>query len=263
MYYNKRWENPTLSILNLPRRLDRRRVAISTAMWLDIYVGEVAVINAKDALDYATAEGLLQDAVKDGFPQFEHLHGWADPNFGALAYAWSLCRYFRDLADSENPQLFMHDDMYAQPYSHIHVDKWIIRNFFNYPIFTYCNHRKWEFCFFLLNTAATHLPVCQEFVADEVRVGISRLNLKAGYFSPKGAKVVLERLRNQIALGERNTTSFLNALSSAHAWAPEAAFSTSEQVFVEYPKDFLGSDITNHAPKQGAFARLFKEARVS
>ena len=121
MYYNKRWEHPTLSILNLPRRLDRRRVAISTAMWLDIYVGEVAVVNAKDALDYNTADGILQDAVKDGFPQFEHLQGWEDRNLGAVAYAWSLCRYFRNLADSENHELFMHDDMYAQYYSHMHV----------------------------------------------------------------------------------------------------------------------------------------------
>ena len=263
MYYNKRWEHPTLSILNLPRRLDRRRVAISTAMWLDIYVGEVAVVNAKDALDYNTADGILQDVVKDGFPQFEHLQGWEDRNLGAVAYAWSLCRYFRDLADSENHELFMHDDMYAQYYSHTHVNKWIIRNFFNYPIFTYCNRKKWEFSFFLLNTEATNLPVCQAYVADEVRVGVDHLNLKAGYFSPKGAKVVLDRLLNQISLGERSTAPFLNALESTVSWEPEATFSTSEQLFVEYPTDFLGSDVRGHPPKQGQFARLFKEATAS
>lgn len=237
-------------------------------------MNETRFVDAIDPHDYKSVDYLLHDAIADGFREFEML--WGYPNrvemngeeermgFAPVAYAWSLCRYFRDLAESDKSEFFLHDDMYGRPLRHFRVTSRLIRDIYNYPILEgQCRSKNVEFVCFLLNTQSVGLPPIQLNVFEEFAVGTDRLNLKAGFYSAYGASLILERLRHQISLGKRTPLGLLQSLESVEGWNPRGVFSTVEPLFVEYPDSFLGSDIRGVPPLQGHLGKLFSEVKPS
>ena len=73
---HKLWHNPKIAILSLKRRPDRRNVAISSIMWSEFNIGNTRFVDAIDSTDYPTNHELIQDAVGDGFYEFDALHGF-------------------------------------------------------------------------------------------------------------------------------------------------------------------------------------------
>ena len=231
-------------------------------------------VDAIDPHDYKSVDYLLHDAIADRFPEFEML--WGYPNrdemngeeermgFAPVAYAWSLCRYFRELSHSDKSEFFLHDDMYGKPFKYFHVGWQLIRNIYNYPILEgQCRAKNVKFACFLLNTQSVGLPPIQLNVFEEFAIGTDRLNLKVGFYSPHGASLILERLRHQISLGKRTPLGFLQSLESVEGWNPRGVFSTVEPLFVEYPDSFLGSDIRSVPPLQGHLGKLFSGVKPS
>lgn len=260
---NDRIIDPRLSILSLSRRQDRRQVAISSALWSNFNIKKVRFVDAIDAVDYTSIEDILHDAVRDGFQEFEALRGYAG-SLAPIAYAWSLCRYFRDLSENSGSEFFMHDDMHGVAHTHFHIDTLFLRNAYNDPIrLRQCEANGIAFACFLLNTHSMGFPPTQEHVFEEIVVGTHALNLKAGFYSPHGARLILERLQQQIALGENTPLAFLSALASTADWYPTGVFSTREPLFVEYPIAFVGSDIRGIPRLQGHFNKIFSEAKPS
>ena len=268
---NELWINPESAILSLKRRSDRRNVAISSMMWNGFNVAHIRFIDAMDAADYTTADDLIRDAVGDGFPEFEALYGFESDEtgmgFAPIAYAWSLCRYFRELSKSKKDEneFFTQDDMHGIAHSHFIANNKLIRETYNAPIITnHCARKKVSFKCLLLSTQSEGLPSVQRSVFEEVVVGTTRLNLKAGYFSPEGADVVLKRLLHQISLGNQRTPkAFLSTLEDVSGWEPEGVFSMTEPLFVEYPIEFLGSDVQGIPKLQGHLGKLFSEVKTS
>lgn len=267
-------EIPILAILSLNRRRDRRRVAISSALWGKFEIQHTRFVDAIDPHDYKSVDYLLKEAIEDGFPEFEALWGYPGGNeladaekrmgFAPVAYAWSLCRYFRQLSCSDRAEFFLHDDMYGRPFKHFHVDWLMICHIHNSSILKQlCHVKKIDFGCFLLNTQSVDLPSTQPYVFDEIVIGTHRLNLKAGLYSPHGAALILERLRHQISLGKRTPSEFLQSLESVKGWDPEGIFSTTEPLFLEFPDNFLGSDIRGVPPLQGHLGKLFSEVNPS
>ena len=267
--------NPRIVILSLQRRDDRRQVAVSSAMSSDFPPRDMHFFDAVDASAYTSVDELIRDAIRDGFEEFEAL--WGYPNrdaiesetelkmgFAPLAYAWSLCRYFRELQERNDDALefFMHDDMHGVSYKHFHVEKMFLRNIYNDPILgRQCKANKYEFVAFLLNTASVGLKPTQPHVFEDIVVGTNVLNLKAGLYSPHGASVILKRLKQQISLGKRTPKKFLSALESVDGWDTTGIFSTREPLFVEYPLAFLGSDVRNIPRLQGRYEKLFGDVK--
>ena len=272
---NNRLEIPILAILSLLRRRDRRQVAISSALWGHFDIKHTRFIDAIDVNNYTSVDDLRRKAIEDGFPEFEGLWGYpirdevgtegeARMGFAPIAYAWSLCRYFRELADSGNSEFFMNDDMYAKAYKYFHVDRYLVRDIYNYPILEdQCKSKDIAFACFFLNTRSEGLPSVQPHVFDDVVIGTTELNLKAGFYSPYGARLILERLKCQISLGKRTPLQFLSALESVDGWSPDGVFSTQEPFFIEFPDVFLGSDIRDIPPLEGHLGNLFREVKPS
>ena len=232
--------------------------------------------DAVDASAYTSVDELIRDAIRDGFEEFEAL--WGYPNrdaieseaelkmgFAPLAYAWSLCRYFRELQERNDDELefFMHDDMHGVSYRHFHVEKMFLRNIYNDPILgRQCKANKVPFVAFLLNTASVGLKPTQPHVFEDIVVGTNVLNLKAGLYSPHGAGVILKRLKQQISLGKRTPKKFLSALESVDGWGTTGIFSTRDPLFMEYPIAFLGSDVRGIPKLQGKpYEKLFGDVK--
>ena len=227
---NELWINPETAILSLKRRSDRRNVAISSMMWSEFNVAHVRFIDAIDAADYLTNDALIRDAVGDGFHEFDALHGFPVHSafeddtemamgYTPIAYAWSLCRYLRELAEKDKNEFFMQDDMHGIAYSHFIANNKLIREIYNAPIITnHCERKKVDFKCLLMSTRSEGLPSVQRSVFEEVVVGTTRLNLKAGYFSPEGAALILKRLLHQISLGKRTPKALLSALEDVSDW---------------------------------------------
>ena len=263
--------NPRMTVLSLKRRDDRRQVAVSSAMSADFPPRDIHFFDAIDAKDYASMDEMLHDAIKDGFEEFDAL--WGYPNrdsigseaelkmgFAPLAYAWSLCRYFRELSNrpDDEVEFFMHDDMHGVSFKHFHVEKMFLRNLYNDPILgRHCKPNQHQFVAFLVNTASVGLMPTQAHVFEDIVVGTNKLNLKAGLFSPYGAGILLKRLRQQIAIGKKNPREFLGKLEEIDDWKQTGIYSTREPLFVEYPVAFLGSDVRNIPRLQGRYAELF------
>ena len=272
---NELWINPETAILSLKRRSDRRNVAISSIMWSEFNVGHVRFIDAIDAADYFTNDALIRDAVGDGFHEFDALHGFPVHSafeddteiamgYAPVAYAWSLCQYFRELSKKDKNEFFIQDDMHGIAYSHFITNNKLIREIYNAPIITsYCGKKKVSFKCLLLSTRSEGLPSVQRSVFEEVVVGTNALNLKSGYFSPEGADLILKRLLHQISLGKRTPKAFLSALNDVSGWAPEGVFSMADPLFVEYPIEFLGSDVRGIPKLQGHLGKLFSEVKTS
>lgn len=272
---NKWMDIPTLAILSLKRRSDRRNVAISSALWGNFNISHTRFVDAIDAKDYESVDDLLHAAIEDGFPEFESLWGYPDRSemngeeermgFTPVAYAWSLCRYFRELSKKTDYEFFIHDDMYGRHFKYFHVDRWLVTHIQNSCILKhFCNVKDVNFVCFLLNTESVGFKTIQPFVFDEVVIGTNRLNMKAGIFSPYGADVILKRLRHQISIGNRTPKSLLNALESTDGWDVEGVFSTTEPLFVEFPDDFLGSDIRGIEPLKGEHLKnIFSDVKPS
>lgn len=261
-----------MAILSLERRDDRRNVAISSALWGNFNIPQTRFVDAIDAQDYKSVDYLLHDAIADGFPEFEMLWGYPGGDelgdeekqmgFAPVAYAWSLCRYFRDLAESDTLEFFLHDDMYGGHFKHFHVDRWMMCHIHNSSILKqFCHERKIDFACFLFNTHSEGFSSVQSLVFEEIVIGTHCLNLKAGLYSPYGASLILERLKHQISLGKRTPIAFLEALGSMEGWNPEGVFSTTEPLFLEFPDNFLGSDIRGVPPLQGHLRKLFSEVK--
>ena len=158
----------------------------------------------------------------------------------------------------------MHDDMHGIAHSHFIVNSKLLREIYNAPIVTsYCNNKKCSFKCLLLSTQSEGLPTIQRGVFEEVVVGTSKLNLKSGFFSPEGADLILKRILHQISLGERTPKAFLSALEDVSDWETEGVFSMTEPLFVEYPIEFLGSDVRGIPKLQGHFDTLFSEVKPS
>jgi hypothetical protein len=267
---NDLWIDPSISILSLKRRWDRRNVAISSIMWSEfINLGNVRFIDAMDAADYTDPQTLIKDIVSDGFDAFGVFHDvTVDSDFFApLTYAWSLCRYFRELSKKEkdNNEFFMQDDMHGIAHSHFIVTSKLLRELYNAPIITNaCTHRKISFKCLLFSTRSEGLPSVQRSVFEEVVDGTTRLNLKSGFFSREGADLILKRLLHQISLGKPTPKAFLDALEDVSDWdIPEGIFSMTEPLFVEYPIEFLGSDVRGIPRLQGHLGKLFSEVKPS
>lgn len=267
-------EIPILAILSLNRRRDRRRVAISSALWGKFEIRHTRFFDAIDPYDYKSVDYLLKEAIEDGFPEFEALWGYPGGDelddvekrmgFAPVAYAWSLCQYFRYLESSDHSEFFIHDDMYGRPFKHFHVDRLMICHIHNSSVLKqFCHVKKIDFGCFLLNTQSVGLPSVQPFAFNEVVIGTHRLNLKAGLYSPHGAALILERLRSQISIGKRNPSEFLQSLESIKGWNPQGVFSTTEPLFLEFPDNFLGSDIRGIPPLKGHLENLFSEVNPS
>ena len=269
--------NPRLTILALKRREDRRNVAVSSAMALEFSPRDIHIHEAMDAQHYRCADDLIGAAIADGFPQFEQVYGYPNKSmilsekeermgFSPLAYAWSLCRYFRELSQrpDEEVEFFMQDDMYAISFKHWVVEKMFLRNLYNDPILgRHCKPNNLQFVGFLVNTASKDLEATQAHVFDDVVVGANFLNLKAGLFSPYGAQVILDRLLQQIAIGKKNPRQFLDKLQDMHGWEQTGIYSVTEPILVEYPIEFLGSDVRNIPKLQGGYAELFEGVKPS
>ena len=271
---NELWIKPDITILSLKRRSDRRNVAIASAMWSEFNLGYVRFVDAVDAADYSTSDALIRDAVADGFKEFNALQGFPihtaeddteiQIGHAPVAYAWSLCRYFRELSEKSGNAFFMQDDMHGIACSHFIANQKLLREIYNAPILTlYCEKRKVPFNCLLLSTRSEDLPSVQRSVFTEVVVGTTRLNLKSGYFSPEGAALILKRLLYQISLGIRTPTAFLDVLEDVSGWDPEGVFSMTDPLFVEYPIEFLGSDVQGIPRLQGYFDKLFSEVKPS
>ena len=184
--------------------------------------------------------------------------------FAPIAYAWSLCRYFRELSKKDKNAFFMQDDMHGVAHSHFIANSKLLREIYNAPIITnFCGGKGIPFKCLLLSTRSEGLPSVQRSVFEEVVVGTHELNLKSGYFSPEGADLILKRLLRQISLGERTPEAFLEALEDVSGWQPEGVFSMTEPLFVEYPIEFLGSDVRGIPSLQGHLSKLFSEIQVS
>lgn len=272
---NELWINPETAILSLPRRADRRNVAISSIMWSEFNVAHVRFIDAMDAADYLTNHDLISDAVGDGFHEFDALHGFPAHSafeddteiamgYAPVAYAWSLCRYFRELSKKDRNEFFIQDDMHGIAHSHFIANNKLVREIYNAPILTsHCERKQVDFKCLLLSTRSEGLPSVQRSVFGEVVVGTTRLNLKSGYFSPEGADLILKRLLHQISLGKRTPKAFLSALEEVSGWEPEGVFSMAEPLFIEYPIEFLGSDVRGIPKLQGHLGKLFSEVKPS
>ena len=270
---NNLWVFPRVTILSLKRRVDRRHAAVSSIMWFDIDLRHVNFFDAIDAQDYNAADDLIHDAVADGFPAFESMCGYSSSfetqeerniGFAPLAYAWSLCRYFRELSDRTTYELFLHDDMYGRAHPHFHINNDFLRNIYNDPICMHqCNAKDIRFVCLLLNTKTQGHEPTQHGIYEEIVLGTDVMNFKAGYYSPYGASVLLERLTNQIALGSKTSAQFLASLASTESLDQLGIFSTAEPLFVEYPVEFLGSDIRNIPRLQGNFSNLFSDIKPS
>lgn len=271
---HKRFDLPSVSILSLKRRKDRRDVALSSALWGTFNVAEMHFVDAIDALAYTSVDDLLHEAIKDGFNVFEAVRGYPNRDkiesedaekigFAPVAYAWSLCRYFRDLSEKSEDEFFIHDDVHGVAHKLFRVDKIIIRNLFNQPILSRCKADKAAFACFLMNTRSEGFTPIRSDIFPRIVIGTHRLNLKAGFYSPHGASLILERLKQQVSLGKKTPEAFLSALESTENWHPKGIFSTSEPLFVEYPIEFLGSDIRGIPRLQGPYDKLFSEIKPS
>ena len=267
-------EIPNLAILSLNRRRDRRRVAISSALWGKFEIQHTRFFDAIDPHDYKSIDYLLKEAIEDGFPEFEALWGYPGGDelgdaekqmgFAPVAYAWSLCQYFRYLESSDQSEFFIHDDMYGSPFKHFHVNQLMLLHIHNSSILKqFCHVRNIDFGCFLLNTQSKGLCSVQPYVFEVVVAGTYCLNLKAGLYSPYGASLILERLRHQISLGIRTPKAFLETLESMKGWNPPGIFSTTEPLFLEFSDNFLGSDIRGVPPLQGPLGKLFSEIKPS
>lgn len=268
-------EIPTLAILSLNRRRDRRNVAVCSALWGGFDIRHTRFFDAKDAKDYKSVDYLLKEAIEDEFPEFEALWGYPGPKdelseqeqrmgFAPVAYAWSLCRYFRYLERVDQPEFFMHDDMYGRPFKHFHVNQLMLIHIHNSSILKqFCHVKNIDFGCLLLNTQSKGLCSVQPYVFEVVVAGTYCLNLKAGLYSPYGASLILERLRHQISLGIRTPKAFLETLESMTGWNPPGVFSTTEPLFLEFSDNFLGSDIRGVPPLQGPLGKLFSEIKPS
>ena len=268
---NELWVSPRVAILSLKRRQDRRNVALASVMWGNFMVGVTRFVDAIDAADYTTSDALIREAVEDGFSEFDALHGFSFESddevrmgLAPIAYAWSLCRYFRERSEKPEYELFIHDDMHGVAHKHFHVDNLLLRNTYNDPIRgRWCVPKNIEFACFLMNTASEGLEPIQRNVFDHIVKGVPELNLKAGFYSPHGARLILKRLRQQISLGKRTPKAFLRTLKSTDDWDAEGIFSTTEPLFVQYPIEFLGSDMRGIPPLQGHLGKLFSEVKPS
>lgn len=240
-------------------------MAISSAIWGNFNLKHTRFIDAMDADDYDSIDKLVQSAADDGFPEFKNLVNHSG-NLGPASYAWSLCRYFRDLQnkDSEEPEFLMHDDMHGRHFKHFHVDRWMMCHIYNSSILKmFCHVHDVDFNCFLFNTESVGFKSVQPHVFNEVVVGTNELNLKAGLYSPKGASEILKRLRHQISVSDPTPAGLLRSLKSVEDWNVSGIFSTSEPLFLEYPKRFLGSDVVRIPPLQGHFENIFSDVKPS
>lgn len=239
--------NSFLSILSLPRRKDRRNVAISSAIASRFPIKNVRFINAMDGADYDSIDSLLDASIRDGFTIFESLDKMSDTDKdcnakSAIAYAWSICRYFRELADSNISEFFVHDDMHNVKWYIYDMDRRLMRNIFNYIVLGICRKHSKEFACWLLNNEST------EKHKHGVVNGTSSLNFRAGYYSPFGASKILEQLKRNISKGYITPSAFLDGIESVTDWDQSGVFSTYEPFYISYPIGYLGSDIRNIPP---------------
>lgn len=250
------------TILNLPKRVDRRYISVTQATLLGVPVEKIEIWEAMDAVDFGnTADTLMESIVADGFPELESLRGSYSNNYnlGVLCQLWNVCRFLRHLTETQTTEMFIHDGVYMNhglgftPFF----------GWFNTVVrdlkYISTHQLKTDFLFLTCGIRSQYyLPEINLIRPGSfISHGILSHDNFARVYSPEGAAFILNRVMDTpvnhvnliLQLMEDEETDFLQT---------PGTFSTVKSLFADIPQDWLGSNSNDSfVSYQGEYERLF------
>ena len=226
-------------ILNLPKRADRRDIAVSTALRLGVPPPLIDFWHGHDFADFQSFEAMKSAMVADGMgaildvprtiPEFLH---------GKVAMMWNVARYLRALSKRNTIEALIHDGvLFGKPLSPSFqwmqdVVAEIVAYDPDFKMLTFGLNNGW---LSKLKKIDTITP------SSVITRGILSWDNYARIYSSKGAHAVLERIFSSNWAVEPNSVLVPRPTDKDNTWE-EGFYSTILPLGSDFPSSWLGSD---------------------
>ena len=253
-------------ILNLPRRKDRRVLSIANAVRLNVPMECVHFWQAQDNAGYRDADAILQAIIDDGFTEFEG-HTPNSVNLGINCHIWNVCRFLRELAETENTvRMLCHDGIifatagltfcpdyywYCEVVEHLQLYSAADETSFKFLQIGHVDFAR-----------GTTPPIAE---GSLICKGVNSYDNFARIYSTEGAQLTLQRILENPSLymqcgpNQVLKTDYYNFSGEDKYWQPEGAFSTALTFVRDMPNTWLGSDTVDIPIYRDGFAKIFEK----
>ena len=250
------------TILHLPKRKDRRPLALSHAERLGVPKDIVRFWDAKAADDFETTEAIIAAAVEDGFEAFENVDRHA--RFpGRICQTWNVCRFLREMANRAGAvEMFIHDGMLISyldiaPYGFFPDFRWFCE------CVAQCQAQAVPFQLLVVGDIHAHFPIDPIAPGSCILKGIGHESNSIRIYSSLGARSVLERIQHRLRRGVYEADIMFREDESDGEtfdtyWSPSGAYTLLyQQLAMDMPGAYLGSNTVDWQALTGRYKNLF------
>ena len=249
-------------ILHLERRADRYPIALSNAERLGVPREKVKFWIAKDNINFSDVDDVITAAVEDGFTEFKNIKA-RKSGIGRICQTWNVCRYLRDLTSRNSIEMFIHDGV-------------IIKEVMNSPTLFYpdfqwfsdvvgeCARQEVPFKVLVIGDMQPFFKLEPIAPGSLIHRGVGSTANSVRIYSSLGAASILLRILSEVKLNNYRADE---VLMKSDKWDPETPCWSepgmytllAQQLCVDMPSDYLGSDSTSGESYQGIFKEIFSQ----